>query len=568
MKKILFLAGLFLTIMALSSCDPENVIEDETNLTTETEDASDYVWDSQNINNIVLNGTSISTSSSSVTVSGTTATITAPGNYTVSGSLNDGKIIVNTSDDGVVRIILNDVTINNSSSSPLYIEAAQKTVIILPDNTSSTLSDGSTYSSSLSDACIYSNTYLSFYGNGSLTVNGNYGDGISSQDRVIIKSGSINVSAVDEGIIGVNNVVIHDGTITVSSGSDGIKSTNDNYYTTGYVLAEAGIFQITSGGDAIYGAINVTLSGGSYTIVAGGGNTSSAGTTSCKGIKAVNTLTIGSATLSINSADDCIHSDNAIVINGAIITAQTNSSAGDGIHADNSITINSGTITVSKSYEAVEGLNITMNGGSLYITAVNDGINGTEGTVSGGTESVDASILRIAGGQIIVVGVTNGDGVDCNGNVYMTGGTLVVHGLASTPEEAIDVNGDFEISGGLLISSGKTTGGGGGGGGTPLSSSSSQKSIYVTFSSAVSASTIFHVQDASGNSLVTFKPSGQYKTMTFSSSSLVSGTTFSIYTGGTCSGTVDNGYYTGGSYSGGTFRKTFTCSSTITTITI
>jgi len=566
-----FRTFLVLIIMtpALLSCDPENVIEDNDELITESEETSDYIWDSQNMNTIVLNGTSISSSSSLVSINGSTATITAPGNYSISGSLSDGQIIVNSATEGVVRLIMQNVTISSSSTSPLYIEQAQKTIIILPDNTNSSLADGTLNSNLLTDACIFSNTYLAFYGNGTLTATGNNANGISSGDRIVVKSGNLNVNAANHGIAGKNNVVIHDGNLTVNSGGDGIRSTNDNYYTTGYVLTEAGTINITSGGDAIYGSTNISLSGGDFTIISGGGSANAVGSVSCKGIKAVNKLSIGSATLSINSSDDCIHSDNSVIVSGATINGQTNSSAGDGIHADDSITINSGVVTISKSYEAVEGQYITMNGGSLYITATNDGINGTEGTVSGGTESIDESILRISGGFILVKGISNGDGIDCNGNVVMTGGTVVVHGIASEPEEAIDVNGDFTISGGLVVSSGKTSGGGGpGGGGTPISSSSDQKSIFVTFGSAVSASTIFHIEDAAGNSLVNFKPSAQYRTITFSSPLLVSGTTYSIYTGGSCTGTNDNGYYTGGSYSGGTLRKTFTCTSTVTSVTV
>ena len=52
--------------------------------------------------------------------------------------------------------------------------------------------------------------------------------------------------------------------------------------------------------------------------------------------------------------------------------------------------------------------------------------------------------------------------------------------------------------------------------------------------------------------------------MVVSSSLLVQGATYSIYTGGTCSGTNNNGLYEGGTYSGGTFKKSFTLSSMIT----
>ena len=66
------------------------------------------------------------------------------------------------------------------------------------------------------------------------------------------------------------------------------------------------------------------------------------------------------------------------------------------------------------------------------------------------TEANDGSFLTINGGYI-VINSSNGDGLDSNGNVTMTGGTVIVHGPQSQPEVCFDVNGDFKVSGGFLI---------------------------------------------------------------------------------------------------------------------
>ena len=44
-------------------------------------------------------------------VEGTTATITAAGVYRLSGSLDDGQIVVETEDEGTVELILDNATI-------------------------------------------------------------------------------------------------------------------------------------------------------------------------------------------------------------------------------------------------------------------------------------------------------------------------------------------------------------------------------------------------------------------------------------------------------------------------
>jgi hypothetical protein len=91
---------------------------------------------------------------------------------------------------------------------------------------------------------------------------------------------------------------------------------------------------------------------------------------------------------------------------------------------------------------------------------------------------------------------------------------------------------------------------------------SGQYSIKAMSSSA--NSTLFHLQDASGNDIVTFKPVRNYYSMIISSSALKSGSSYSIYTGGTSTGINKSGLYTGGTYTGGTLKKTFTISSKLT----
>jgi len=99
------------------------------------------------------------------------------------------------------------------------------------------------------------------------------------------------------------------------------------------------------------------------------------------------------------------------------------------------------------------------------------------------------------------------------------------------------------------------------------STSSGQYSVKVMMNQSQSSSTLFHIQDASSNNVLTFQPCRSYYSIVFSSSSLQNGGTYSIYTGGTSTGTNLDGLYTGGTYAGGTFRKSFTISSKVTNVT-
>ena len=97
---------------------------------------ADYTWDASAVIPITLNGdSSITVPGEGVTVDGSTATITAAGTYSLSGTLDDGQIIVNTEAEGVVRLILNGVDIHNSTSAPIYIQKSEEAVIVLAEDT-------------------------------------------------------------------------------------------------------------------------------------------------------------------------------------------------------------------------------------------------------------------------------------------------------------------------------------------------------------------------------------------------------------------------------------------------
>ena len=108
---------------------------------------------------------------------------------------------------------------------------------MLADATENTISDGASYvfADPVDDepnAAIFSASDLTISGNGSLTVEGNYNDGIASKDGLTIAGGSITVSAVDDGIRGKDYVVVEDSVITIDAQGDGLKSDNEEDATS------------------------------------------------------------------------------------------------------------------------------------------------------------------------------------------------------------------------------------------------------------------------------------------------------------------------------------------------
>ena len=147
-------------------------------------------WDDSSVSHITL-GSQISSDSSSVEISGSTVTITKAGTYVISGNVTEGNIIVNATDKGTVRLILNNASISNT----IKVLDAKKVIFTLADNTTNTITDSSRLSTEEDySAAIYSKEDLIINGNGTLNVNAGYRNGIKSTDDCIIVSGTLNIT--------------------------------------------------------------------------------------------------------------------------------------------------------------------------------------------------------------------------------------------------------------------------------------------------------------------------------------------------------------------------------------
>lgn len=543
-------------------------------------------------------GNTINVDGTGATVNSNKVTITSSGTYSINGTLNDGQIIVDCADEENVYLVLNNVNLTCSNSAPIYVKAAKNAIIVLPDGTESTITDGENYvyedsSTDEPSAAIFSKDDLTIKGSGSLTVNANYNDGITSKDDLKITGGNISVNSADDGIIGKDSITIKDGNITINSQGDGLKSTNIEDTTKGYILVEGGTLNLTTACDGLQAESNITVNNGDITIISGGGSANAStktdnnmkmpwgqretesttaddeSTPSTKGIKATTNITINGGKINIDSADDSIHTNDSIDINAGTINL---SSGDDGIHSDTTLNINGGEINITKSYEGIESANLTINDGTIHLVSSDDGINaagGTDDTTS--TESTESTegrprqdmfssstgTLTINGGYIYVD--ASGDGIDVNGSTEMTGGTVIVNGPADNGNGALDYDGTFNISGGTLIAAG--------GSGMAMSPSSSSTQASINVFTNGSSNTIVSVQDENGNDVVTFAPSKSFSSLVISTPNLKTNSNYKVYTGGSYSTDSTDGLYSGGTYSSGSELTSFTLSSTVMSVT-
>ena len=224
------------------------------------------------------------------------------------------------------------------------------------------------------------------------------------------------------------------------------------------------------------------------------------------------TVVIAGGTITVDAVDDAIRGNDALQIDGGTITV---SAGGDAFKSDTALTINGGTIDVVSSYEAIEAATIAINGGDITVVASDDGVNAVSDTgsptltVTGGTLAVDAG----------------GDGLDVNGSITITGGTVVVDGPTEDMNGAIDYDGTFDISGGVLIATGSS------GMAMAPSGDSAQLSLLSTFSTQEAGTTI-SVVSSDGTEIASVTPTKRYSSITVSTAAVSADDTYSIVVDG------------------------------------
>ena len=566
-----------------------------------------------NPSNLTISGANVTiTASSEISVSGESTSGQLAVNVDKTAE-PEGKVVLN----------LEGLTLSNSSAAPIYVEAIGDEVQISAKNgTTNTISDGTSHTDTYVDSdgntntvngAIFSRDDLKLKGKGTLIVNGNTEDGIVCKNDLKIWNGNITVNAADDGIRGNDSVRIGDHpdaadysslSVTVntnngSSGGDGIK-TNSDEDGKGYVTINGGTVNIDSYADGIQAEQTFTMNGGELNITtyqgsnftgsASGGNggwgggmggndgNSNKTDISAKGIKAVGVydeagttwqsggdLIVNGGTITIDSSDDSLHCGGDMQLLGGSMTLAT---ADDGAHSDHALTIGSTGgdydapyVNITKSYEGIEGVDITQNSGTVMVTSSDDGYNaaggadssgnnnsggwgqGSWGGPGGGSSSDGSQTMTFNGGYAYVNAA--GDGLDSNGNIYFNGGYVFVSqtGGGNGPLDCGDSNNSITYSGGTVIAAGSSD----------MFETPSSYSFLSTTS--VSAGQTITFTDASGNVLATFTlPNGSAEMVMCSQESSVT-----CYTGGTLSGTTyfasqdsTNRCGYGGTISGGT----------------
>lgn len=453
------------------------------------------------------------------------------GTYLFFGKLENQNITVDVKDEEIVKIILDGASIKSSNLPAIYIKNAKKTILFTTNGSKNYITDSSKNSES---AAIYSKDDLVILGNGLLDIQANKNDGIKSNDELYLNA-NINIHAVDDGIIGKDSIIVDGGTYKIDSKGDGLKSTNDEDSEKGFIEINNGSFNITSYKDSIQAVSYLKINNGEFNIKTKGEKSKDI---SSKGLKSANVIELNGGKFTINTIDDSIHSNNTITINNGYFDL---TSKDDGVHAEKKLVINGGEVFVKNSYEGIESNIIEINKGYVNLVSSDDALNAAGGT---------GSKFFMNGGKVVID--AKGDGVDVNGDVEMSGGTIIVNGPIERRNGPLDYDGDFKITGGVLVATGSA------GMAQAPGKDSTQYSILMKLNPAVKANTLIHLESKDGEQIFSYKTKKESESIAFSSNKLKNNTIYNIYTSGSDSSNQEDGLYLNSQYSKGTLLKTFT----------
>lgn len=451
-----------------------------------------------------------STDGSTITQNDSVYTITQAGEYTVTGLLSEGQIVVNADDNAEITIVLNGTSITCSNGSPIYIKNADNVKIKSEENTYNCIVDARAEADNNSDnsssengnAAIYAACDLKLVGKGALSVTGNYNNGIQSNDDISIKNVTIKVNAVNNAIKGNDEVAIESGEIiAISRKGDGIKTSNSSLSNKGKqkgnVIISGGNIDIYAACDGIDAAYGVDVSGD--------GNLNIYTDTYSDYSEAVAADNSGSSASSVGNPPDMNNSSsnsgnnpdmkgnfsggnraaNGMPGNNSSGNSSKKSYSTKGIKAESEINISGAAINISSTDDGIHANSdsgvletgedgkgiISISGGTITISTGDDGIhadkelNITDGYINVLTsyEGLEAITINISGGQSFVYAADDGINA-CTGDgsstplINITGGYVDIT-TGSGDTDGIDSNGSYTQSGGMVFVKGGSSSG-------------------------------------------------------------------------------------------------------------
>ena len=427
---------------------------------------------------ITLSGKTAACNSSNVQIEDGVVTIKAAGVYVLSGTLTDGTIVVDAGDDDKVQLVLDGVSIMAADYAAIYAKNADKVFVTLAEGAGNSLMVSGDYVQTDDN-----NVDAVIFAKCDLTLNG---------------TGSLTVKDnMGHGIVSKDDLVVTGGTYTIYS-QDHCLNGKDS------MRIADGTFNLSCDEDGIHAGNDDQQDG--YVYIEGGD-------------------------INISVGDDALHAEGLLIITG-------------------------GDIDVSKSCEGVEGDKILVTGGDIDVISSDDGFNAAGGSSGSGDNhdgfgggpgmggvDMDAdndAYILITGGTININ--ANGDGIDSNGCIGITGGSVYVLGPSDNGNGAMDYGICAAITGGEIVAVG------GSGMAQGFGDESTQCSALVNFDEWIDAGETITLTDSDGKEVLSYKADKKFNSVVISTSDMKKGDNYTLTVGDQSSTfTLDDITYSEGS---------------------
>ena len=458
------------------------------------------------------------------TITGQTVAIQKAGEYVALGECEEGNIVI-TADS--VTLYLQNLVLSSKKNAPIIVTKNTKDVkIINLENTELTdLEDKKKTTGECAVIKVGSNSTVSIENQDILTLNGECKSIIrgGKQASIVFKKGEGEyiINAKKTAIESDGLLQFNGGKFTITSeNGDAIRSQpdDDDEESLGKILIKDGAFNIHSFNDAITARNNIEILKGKFNITTENGydsETYDEENESAKGFKLTGNETgcgilIHSGDFIVNAADDAFRSNRDITILSGRFTINTKDDAicakYDLVLGEKDAPLDDLKINIENSYEALEGMTVTIYSGKIKVRAFDDGINasgpekieepfgpgrrnrsrrnsswtfpggdwqfpggnnwtfpGGNGQFPGGNGQFpggnggngggfdwrsmfmpnDSYLVSIQGGELYLY--TDSDGIDSNGHIYLHGGKIYIFSEGTGPNEPIDHNGNFTL---------------------------------------------------------------------------------------------------------------------------
>ena len=366
------------------------------------------------------------------------------------------------------------------------------------------------------------------------------------------------------------------GTIEITSGFFAINSADDALHSNNKINTSGGSFVVFSGDDALHADESLLLSGGNFLIY------------SCyEGIEG-SEISFNGANALINASDDgvnlCGGNDANNVTPDNAKNNNQNGNENNGEFSDkgngNADIPNNGTGKTppenmpgnppddmpEKPNDMPDNMGNPpddmpddMPDNSTGKPDMPNGVKNNKGQNPGGgapdSFSKSSGAITVTDGTLAVN--ADGDGIDSNGSVEMSGGIVLINGPTSNGDSAIDYETEFSLSGGLLLAVGSS------GMAQSVSENSTQNTISYGLENTQNAGTPFYICDGNKKSVCAFTPIKNYSWICFSSDDIKTGSTYSLNVGGTFNGISNYGFLLDSEPSGGEKAAEITVESTV-----